>query len=600
MQESNKVQREFTKTSSRRNVRAIVFPIAKQDKTPTSPVEPGKSKVLDQDPIEGLLEKGDIIEPPFDLLTLAMLPEHNSELVQCVEAMEINIEGFGHRFIPRYKEPSDKEKKAMKEEKIRLENFFSYATVPESFTAFRRKIRNDLETTGNAYFEVLRNTRGEIDGFNHVPSYMMHLGRVEENSIKTEMPILKMVLNKEGDYEVVLDTKIIYKRFRKYVQTRWTQRRNLTYAGTHRLRWFKEFGDTRNYSNKTGNLVDDTEALRIGPDNLANEMVHFRLYSPRTPYGIPRFVGNLLSIFGDRASEEINYITFKNNNIPSMLLLVSNGQLTQGSINRIKDFVETQIQGQDNYSKFLLLEAEPPEADGEDLGQVKLEVKPLTQEQHKDALFQNYSKNNQDKIRRSFRLPPIFVGRSDEYTRATAESSRRLADEQIFAPERNEFDNWMNRIMLPAMSVRYYKYKSNSPNTTDNAELVKILAGAEKTGGMTPRIARMMLEDILGIELPEFPDDFDPDVPFSLLMAEAVKNKADPTEPGQQVTALKMLEVIEKITGADISQDQDLLERLEKMKDRLEKRWVEDVGFEVDEDHDHDHGNPFYKQLNEG
>jgi len=63
----------------------------------------------------------------------------------------------------------------------------------------------------------------------------------------------------------------------------------------------------------------------------------------------------MLAIYGVRAAEEINYITFKNNNIPSMVLMISNGSLTQGSIDRITQFVETSIQGSDNRSKFRVL-----------------------------------------------------------------------------------------------------------------------------------------------------------------------------------------------------------------------------------------------------
>ena len=159
-------------------------------------------------------------------------------------------------------------------------------------------------------------------------------------------------------------------------------------------------------------------------------------------------------------------------------------------------------------------------------------------------MFQEYSKNNRDTIRRAFRIPPIFVGSTQDYTRATAESSRRLADEQIFEPERTEFDRLINRIIFPAMGIVYHRFQSNTPNTTDNAQLVRILAGAEKTGGMTPAIARVMIENILGLDLPPFPRDFPQNMPFSLTMAEAVKNKADPTEPGQQVTALKQLETL--------------------------------------------------------
>jgi capsid portal protein len=162
------------------------------------------------------------------------------------------------------------------------------------------------------------------------------------------------------------------------------------------------------------------------------------------------------------------------------------------------------------------------------------------------------------------------LGKADDYTRTTAETSRRLADEQIFAPERDEFDSFINRRLLPDMGIIYHKFKSNSPNTTDNTQLVKILAGAEKTGGMTPRIARTLLEDILSMELPPLPEDFPSDVPFSLSMAEAVKNKADPAEPGQQVTALKL---IDALTGSQPDGDEILVEHAQKLNEFMERRF---------------------------
>jgi len=368
-------------------------------------------------------------------------------------------------------------------------------------------------------------------------------------------------------------------KFSEIDNGKYLYRRDLSYVGTFLKRYFKEFGDPRVYDNETGEIVKDAAKLaKLPPDKRANELVHLKIYSPRSPYGLPRYVGAMLSIYGDRASEEINYITIQNNNIPSMALMVSNGQITQGSIDRISEFVESQIQGSDNYSKFLLLEAEPAEVEGEEPGQVKFEIKPLTQVQHKDALFQEYSAKNQDRVRRQFRLPPLLIGKADDYTRTTAETSRRLADEQIFAPERDEFDSLINRVIFPHMDVLYHKFKSNSPNTTDNTELVKILAGAEKTGGMTPRIARVMLEDILGIELPPFPEDFPADRPFSETMAQAVKNLGQPSEVGQSVTALK---AIDQLTGSDIPlfelTDEQVVEKLLNVRGKLEQQWREEA-----------------------
>jgi PBSX family phage portal protein len=524
--------------SALQTIRARVIEVRKQNGLTDSTAEPGKSEVAPDDPFHELIGSGNVVEPPFDMLTLAMLAEHNTELGQCVDAMEVNIAGTGHRFPSRLRlddiTPADEQTAQTATEarqaKVRLLNFFQDATR-ESFTAFRRRLQRDQEQTGNAYFEVIRNAADDIQGFTHIPAYQVRLGRMDEEARKVKRKILEL----QADGSVQIKEQEEWRRFRKYVQSRTVHRHTLTAIQGHKAVWFKEFGDQRQMDKNTGEFKDVPVKKR------ATELIQLKIYSPRTPYGLPRYIGNLLSIFGDRAAEEINYITFRNNNIPSMILLVSNGQLTQGTIERIQSFVDSQIQGSDNYSKFLIVEGEPFGEEGEDGGQVKVDARPLTAQQHKDALFQNYSENNQDKIRRAFRLPPIFVGRSDDYTRATAESSRRLADEQIFNPERSEFDNMMNRLIFPEMGIQFHKYKSNSPNTTDNAQLVKILAGAEKTGGMTPRIARSMLEDILGIDLPPMPKDFPADTPFSLTMAEAVKNKADTSEPGQSVTAIKAL-----------------------------------------------------------
>jgi PBSX family phage portal protein len=497
---------------------------------------PGMTKTAPEDPFSGLTSDGRIIEPPFDMLNLSMLSEQNTELGPVIEAMEVNIEGFGHRLKSRLLKPNDGEipedlKAAERAERVRLENFFAYVTE-ESLVEFRRRIRRDLESTGNAYSEVIRDAQGNIQSFQHIPSYQMRLGISDKRLTEYERPILE--LQDDGSVKTVKVKS--YKRFRPFVQALFNRRSNLSIVGNASMVWFKEFGDPRDINSETGKPFENGEEKT--PEKLANEVIHWKLYSPRSPYGLPRYIGSLLSIMGDRSAEEINFLTFKNNNVPSMVVAVSNGQLTGGSINRIKDFVDSQIRGGSNYSKFLIVEAEGNE-EGEDGGQVKIDIKPLTSSQHDDAMFQKYSANNKDTVRRSFRMPPIFIGQSSDYTRATADSSRKLADEQIFAPERAVFDDFVNRVLFPAMGIVYHKFASNSPNTTDNTELVKMMGAAEKTGAQTPEIARSVLEEILGRELPPFPKDFPANIPFSQTMAEAVKNRAEASEVGQQVTALK-------------------------------------------------------------
>src|SRR6478752_5020585 len=335
----------------------------------------------------------------------AMLSENSSELNQVVEAMEVNIEAYGHRFISRLRpsatdksdipdnvkptngevEPQElpPELMAAQVENSRLVNFFNYCT-DQSIVAFRRKLRRAVEMTGNAYFEIIRNTNGEIQAFTHMPSYQMRLGRLDEDPRLVDRKIVEL----QPDGSVIVKEIKEWKRFRTFAQSRAVYGRTLHTLGS-KVRWFKQFGDARVLNKETGEFATEEQPVPSGKE--ANEVYHIKIYSARSPYGIPRYIGNLLSIFGDRAAEEINYITFRNNNIPSMVVAVSNGSLTQGTIDRIESFVQSQIQGSDNYSKFLIIEGEPFGDEGEDGGQVKIDVKPLTAAQHKDALFQNYS-----------------------------------------------------------------------------------------------------------------------------------------------------------------------------------------------------------------
>lgn len=491
-------------------------------------------KELPEDPFRSMISDGILISPPFDMMALSLLKEQNSELGQCIEAMVTNVDGFGYRFVPRVKKLTLLSKEQLEEmrcERVYLENFFAYVAGFESFTNMRSKMREDQEETGNSWVEILRNN-GTIAGFNHIPAYQMRLSVKEKEPTLVELPVFEM--QEDGTLEIV--NRRMFYNFRLHVQA---ISGGATNVNGVTWRWFKSFGDPKHYNNETGKQLTDEEAAKLPESKLANEVLHGMIYAQRTPYGIPRYIGNLLSILGDRASEEVNYKTLKSNNIPSLAIMVSNGQLTQGTIDRINSFVESQISGSDNYSKFLLMEAETDSMTGEDAGTVKIEIKPLTKDQHTDELFQNYSKNNQKKIRRAFRLPPVLIGDATEYSRSIADTSRRVADEQVFAPLRDEFDSVINRLIFPDMGIKYHQFKSNTPNVTDTTEIIRALGMTEKTGALTPRIARDVLEVVFSKDLPEFSKEFDADVPFSMTMAEAVKNKADPTEPGQQVTALK-------------------------------------------------------------
>ena len=521
----------------------IFGPVTKADPTIES-----ASRALAEAEFAKLEGDGKLVPLPFDKLMLTMLPEQSTALRPLIDAMVTNTTGFGHRLQCRINldspDCSEEIKEEVRAEKHRLMNFFHGCCSDMTFDELTSRTREDIETTGEGFWEVLRTNQDEIVGLNHIPSYQMRLGMQDEDF--TIAPEFTMEIEDDGGFR--LRERKVPKRFRPFVQARSTgAAMSRSTARGYRARWFKEFGDPRPRDNRSGEILKVDQATgrvmskdgrAVSKRSLSTEIIHFKLYSPRTPHGLPRFIGNLVTLYGDRAADEINFITLRNNNVPSMMILVANGQLTDDSIDRMKEYVETQIQGSDNWSRMLILEIESPfEEEGKDpKGSIK--AQPMVDQQMRDQMFVEFGEKNQMKLRATFRLPPIFVGRSDEYTRSTAESSRRLADEQVFAPNRKWFDGVMNMLLMPSLGATYHRYITNGPNVTDDEDLIRILQAAERSGGMTPRLASHILSDVLNDDDLPMPIGIPLDIPFSLTMAKEVKNQADPG-PGSQVTALK-------------------------------------------------------------
>lgn len=532
----------------KRKVRAIAIPVQVK-KALTDTVDaavdatdsgaPGST----QDPFEPLRTRGVLIDPPFDLDVLSSLHENNSMLGQIVEAMETNVVGFGWSLEPvRVQDGAEtadgKEDPKVEAEWERFQLFLEHGNWGEDATSLievRRQQRKDLELTGMSYLEIVQNGLGDPVGYVHAPSFRMRITISDKEATGFD----EIVMIGRGKRRRP-GTVRKYKRFRRYVQVD---------PFSNKLTYFKDLDDPRPISRETGEPLTDPADFR-NTSKLANPMIFRRLYAPRTPYGVPRYIGCLLAILGGRCAEEVNYATFRNNQIPSMLLLVSGGALTDETIQRITTFSQEVIQGDDNRSKFLVIEAEPdPAVDNTNPGStggsanVRIEAKPLREARNEDAMFIEYEKGNAEKLRMSWRLPPITIGGVTEYSRAVADTARRLAEEQIFEPERRAED-WHWSRLLRRMGMILHEFQTNSPNVTNDEDLIQVMATAERSGAMTPRIATRLLSEMLGLTVPKADEkEVPPDVPFSLTMAKEVKNLAKPNEVGQQVTALKSMEM---------------------------------------------------------
>lgn len=493
------------KGASERIKPVLKFRVIKAENT----TERASSKAMGDDPFAGKYAKDGIIEPPFSMFTLTTMPENCAELGPALDAMAVNIEKMGYTCRARENthNPNEKTPDEVLDEVAEATNFFDNAVLDQevgSLDELRARLRYDLETTGNAYIEVVPNLYNpkKVEGLNHLPSWTMRLRRQDEEQTRYEVPRPYRDKNNKWSMKKYPTSKY----FRRFVQIRET--------GLEEV-FFKEWGDPRTISSKTGDPIPNNS----NESEIAHEVIHLKLYSPRSPYGLPRWIGHLFAMFGVRAAEEINYVTFDNNHIPAMALMATNVAVTDGSIDRMQEFIEERVQGNKNYATILLIEAEPVGEGMRDPASMKLDLKPLTEHQHTDALFQNYITMNNDMIRRAFRLPPIFVGRAEDYNRAVAEASRKLAEEQIFGPERDMIDRMFTNTIIARLGLASVMFHSNRPNVTDNYELTQLLATAERSGGLTPRTSTKIVEDVTNMELPEPPEEINPDIPFSITMA---------------------------------------------------------------------------------
>ena len=462
------------------------------------------SRKITTDPFAGFYGDG-IIQPPYNLDWLAQLPEHSNVLSQCIEAMEVNIDGFGFTLEPAFEFEPDNEE-AIAEQKT-IYHFFEFCNFELPYSQLRRRVRHDLELLGNAYWEVIRDGKGDIVWLEHIEGHKMRLTTLD----REYTPVTYMIRDDDSN---VLQEYPSRKRFRRYVQLKDGQQV-----------YFKEFGDPRIIDSVTGCVNVDAELP-------ATEIIHFKLYCPYSPYGVPRWIGNWLAVVGSRQAEEVNYEYFENNTVPPMALLVT-GQLQDNIVERIRDYVNDEMKGRKSFNKILVIEAAPYEASlGQDKRMIPANIKfqPLSDAQQKDSLFDNYDKTNREKIRSSFRLPPIFVGLTSDYTRATAKESREVAEEQVFGPEREDHDFVINRLLFPAMVFHYWKYKSLPPKVND----IEVMGAALNTFsncGLTVRESREEIMKLLNHPLSGIDENADwLDMPLQIYLAKLNKGEVGDTE----------------------------------------------------------------------
>lgn len=532
-----------------------------------------------------------VLEPPFDPRHLCTLFSETAALRPNVDVYVTNIDGFGHQ-LKALIDPGevkvkdgvltapDKVREQVREaltvsrlaagdptpditevsvdsqlrllqissrlERLRLEHFFSTCSET-SFDELRARARTDLEVTGNAYWEVVRDAEGTPFQLVHLPSVSMRLQRVDTDPVEMVEP------RRVSRLEV--QRRTVRRRVRRYVQL----------LNGQFVAYFKEFGDRRVMSARTGHFYKDQDALLASEPNsrAATEVQHFRVYSPVSAYGVPRWAGAMLAVLGSRGAEQVNYTYFDNKAVPPLAILVSGGQLAKGASEKIQNYIRDNIKGRDNFHKILILEATGASGTVSGVGsgaRVAVEIKPLMEAQQNDALFQTYDANNTDKVGAQFRLPKILRGDMKDFNRSTAEAALQYAEQQIFQPERLRFDHWVSERLLPELDARYHEFVTNAVSAKDPPSLTEMATKLSSEGGLSVNELREVAGEILGKPMAPISEPW-AQLPFKMVLAQlaaagapagegASKTSGLEAEAARLVALRRALEVEEASQGA--------------------------------------------------
>ncbi|MGX6993949.1 phage portal protein [Vagococcus penaei] len=415
-----------------------------------------------------------LLSPPYDLATLRSIGETSTILNQCVEAYSQNIVGFGMGV--RFKVEEKDVTTEMDSEKSALETLLVNLSLDRPAKEVLSEAIRHVEECGNAFIEVIRNGLGEVVGIENVLPECIQVTKLN----RVNMP--------DGTIR-----KFRYFNFQDTVDDS---------AMVHKSIWYKSFEDPTP-------LKIDGNVAKDGEGN-ATELIHLKIGDEHKPYGVPRYIGTLLGILGDRKANELNYRYFTEGRHTPLAIILENAQLTEESEATLKEYSDS-IGGESSQHKFILLEAEKVGMENDflqdnDKDKAAIRLEKLADILQQDALFLDYSEKVRSDVLSAFRLPPVYVGLSEDYNRATVETAKELTEEQVFQPRRDGYEWRLNRLFND-YEFRYVEVFLKSPDFSNTDDIKNILTPAIQARAVAPNDLRPIVSRVLNVPLEPFEGD---------------------------------------------------------------------------------------------
>lgn len=395
----------------------------------------GISRQLPDAPWHEAYASGEVVEPPYDLEALAALYETNSTHKACVDAKTINVVGLGFRFVP-----AGDERETSAEHLALLVHLFETCNPEMTFTEVMRAVWTDVECLGNGYLELTRNSQGQIDGLYHVPGTTVRV-LADRSGYAQVREGRKRYFRSVGGGEVAVGAE----------------------SSSHSIR---SHGGSVGAESPSHSMSFSSHSI---PSHAGgqNEMMHFSKYTPQsTYYGVSDIIPAIGAVAGDKAAREYNIDFFSHNAVPRMAIVVEGGELSDGVLGQIKQYMESEIKGQGH--KTLVLEV-PGSG-------TKVRLEKLTVEGQQDAAFLEYRKANRDEVLLVHRVPPSKVTVVENANLANSRDQDKTFREQVVRPEQRRIEYKMNRLIREQLGIGDWLFQFKEMDLTEAREEAEVSA----------------------------------------------------------------------------------------------------------------------------
>lgn len=361
----------------------------------------------------------DVVEPKFNPHYLIRLREISPPHMAASDAKVANIVGLGFDLIETEEtqekigavnNEDQRQKLTSKLRKVRRSflNWIDDCNSDDEFIETLTKIARDRETTGNGYLEIGRTSLGKIGYLGHIPAETIRVRRKRDGFVQ------------------INDNKPVF---------------------------FKHLGT-------------DTVDPIGNQGKYANEIIHFKKFSPGHPYyGIPDIIPAIASVVGNEFASKYNLDYFENKAVPRYVIVTKGGELNKASQSSIVKFFETGLRTQNHRTLFIPLPADRGD------NKVSFEMKPI-EAGVQDSSFNNYNKSNLQNIFMAHRTPMSKAAVDSGTSLAAARDADKTFKESVCRPEQKIFEKKINRIFKELTNA--FAFKLNELTLTDEDTQARI------------------------------------------------------------------------------------------------------------------------------